>query len=86
MSQLTKPLQLPEMNVQMPKAITIRSSSEFQSSSSPCNTSCSWEEPGSRKDTSPTWQEEEEYFQAFQPNPPMLRKQLSCQELDFLSF
>ena len=90
MSQLTKPAQLPEMNVPMPKAITIRSSSELQfplqSLSSPCNTSCSEEDPGSRKDTSPTCKEGEEYFQAFQPNPLLLMKQLSCQELDFLSF
>ena len=87
-SQFTNPVPLQEMNLPIPG--TIRTSSEFQfpqkSFSSPCNTSCSGEDPRSRKNTSPTWQEEEEYFQAFQPNPPVLRKQLSCQELDFLSF
>ena len=90
MRQLTKPVQLPEMNVLMPKAITIRSSDEFQfplkSLSIRCEASCSEEDPGSRKDTSLTCQEGEEYFQAFQPNPLLLMKQLSCQELDFLSF
>ena len=83
-SQLTKPVLLPEMN------LPIRSTGEFRFSqksfNSPCKTACSEEDQGTRKDTSPTSQEGEEYFQAFQPNPILLMKQLSCQELDFLSF
>ena len=86
--QLTKTVPSLEINLPIPDAT--RSSSECQvlqkSFTDICNASCSLEDSESRKDTSPSWQEEDEYFQTFQPNPLLLMKQLSCQELDFLSF